>query len=192
MSVTLAPGRVIPATLTRRDYDELVSGGHFEDQTVELLEGVLVPMSPQGVDHARAIDRIAGALMIRLFLRHGEAYRVRQEKPFAASDLSEPEPDIAVVDAASDVWGSDHPSRAHLLIEVAETSRRVDLMQKPRIYAASEVPEYWVVDLPRRTVVRHVTPTVHLRRAYVDVTDLPFTAPLEILGVEVTIADLLR
>jgi Uma2 family endonuclease len=178
--------------LSRAQYDALVEAGHFRDEPVELLEGVLVRMSPQGVDHARAVDRIATSIMLRLYLDHGEAYRVRQEKPFAASDDSEPEPDIAVVDAATDTWGAGHPSQAHLVVEVADTSRRVDLVHKPRIYAASGIPEYWVVDLPRRTVVRHAQPTDSDRRAYVIVEDVRFTDPLSILGIDVTVADLLR
>jgi Uma2 family endonuclease len=178
--------------LSRAQYDALVEAGHLQDEPVELLEGVLVRMSPQGVDHARAVDRIATAVMLRLYLDRGEAYRVRQEKPFAASNDSEPEPDIAIVDAADDTWGSGHPSSAHLVIEVADTSRRVDLVHKPRIYAHSGVPEYWVVDLPRRVVVRHVHPTDTDRRAYEVVEDVSFTQPLSILGIEVTLADLLR
>jgi Uma2 family endonuclease len=178
--------------LTRAQYDALVEQGHFRDEPLELLEGVLVRMSPQGVDHARAVERIASALRLRLYLAHGEIYRVREEKPFAASDLSEPEPDIAVVDAAADAWGADHPSAAHLLVEVADTSRRVDLVHKPRIYGASGVPEYWVVDLPRSMVVRHLDPSLDPRRPYGDITDVPFYETLKILGIEVTVADLLR
>lgn len=178
--------------LTRAKYDLLVERGAFEGEPVELLEGELIRMAPQGPPHSRAIDNLAWHIDRRLVAAHGDIYRVRQEKPFAASDLSEPEPDIAVVDAADDRWGAGHPSSAHVVIEVADTSRRVDLVHKPRIYAASGIPEYWVVDLPRRMIVRHVDPTDTDRRAYAVVEDVSFTQPLSILGIEVTLADLLR
>lgn len=128
---------------------------------------------------------------------HGNAYAVRQEKPFAASDLSEPEPDIAVIDEDQAAWDiPGHPSAAHLILEVAETSRRVDLGYKPRICAASGVPLYWVVDLARRCVVVHAHPrssgTTPADSGYDDVTTHAFSASLDVLGVSLKIADVLR
>jgi Uma2 family endonuclease len=41
------------------------------------------------------------------------------------------------------------------LIEVAETSRNRDLEWKRRIYATSEIAEYWVVDADGQVVVVH-------------------------------------
>lgn len=34
--------------LRRVEYDELVSLGHFQNERIELINGVLVPMSPIG------------------------------------------------------------------------------------------------------------------------------------------------
>ena len=41
--------------------------------------------------HAQAVDIIAWALDRALLRRFGEVYRVRQEKPFAASTRSDPQ-----------------------------------------------------------------------------------------------------
>ena len=177
---------------TRELYDALVTTGRLDGVPVELLEGELVTMSPQGEPHASAVDNLAWHLQRALFQRYGEAYRVRQEKPFAASDRSEPEPDIAVIDAAAAAWGAGHPTRAHLIVEVAESSRRVDLRHKPRIYAGAEVPLYWVLDLSRSQVVVHTDPAADLGPGYATVQTLPLTTELTVLGIDVVLADLLR
>jgi Uma2 family endonuclease len=180
------------APLTRAQYDALVAQGAFAGQPVELLEGELVTMAPQGPPHSRGIDLLARRLDRLLLAEHGEAFAVRQEKPFAASDLSEPEPDIAVVDAADAAWGlPGHPSRAHLVVEVADSSARVDLAHKPRVYAASEVPLYWVVDLARQRTVVHRDPRPAPDAGYDTVTTHLFTVPLEVLGVTLRLSDVI-
>ena len=64
---------------------------------VELLLGVLVDISPQGPLHAEVVSRLAEAL-IRELPSH---VRTRVQSPLALSDDSEPEPDLAVVPAAT-------------------------------------------------------------------------------------------
>jgi Uma2 family endonuclease len=39
-------------------------------------------------------------------------------------------------------------------VEIADTSAAFDLTRKAELYANAGVPEYWVVDLTRRIVVR--------------------------------------
>lgn len=176
--------------LTRAQYDAMVEAGLLEGEPVQLLEGELVRMAPQGWDHARGIDQIAEGLRERLVARHGTAYRVRQEKPLAVTADSEPEPDVAVVDAAV-LRGTSHPAWAHLVIEVADSSRFLDRRHKSRIYAAGGVPRYWVVDLVVRRVVVHGNPVTDSSPRYATVDEVDFSAPLDILDVAVTMDQLL-
>lgn len=48
-----------------------------------------------------------------------------------------------------------HPTWALLVIEVADSSRGVDLGDKAALYAESDVDEYWVVDLDAGCVHVH-------------------------------------
>jgi hypothetical protein len=41
-----------------------------------------------------------------------------------------------------------HPSHAHLLIEVADSSQEDDPRIKGPLYAATGVPEYWILAVP--------------------------------------------
>ncbi|HVT06342.1 MAG TPA: Uma2 family endonuclease, partial [Polyangia bacterium] len=78
--------------LRRVEYDRLVELGFFdEDEKIELLDGVIVQMTPQGLAHAAAIEVLTHQLVVALATRA----RVRVQLPFAASDISEPEPDLA-------------------------------------------------------------------------------------------------
>jgi Uma2 family endonuclease len=135
----IAPERI--RGLRRVEYDRLVDLGVFEDEKIELLCGVLVEMSPQGTRHAAVGRRLTELLMFAL----GRRAMVGCQFPFAAGEFSEPEPDIAVTPRSDDE--SEHPARAFLIIEVAESSIRKDRGLKAAIYAAAGVPEYWVVDL---------------------------------------------
>lgn len=138
-----------PRPITRAEYDRLVSLGFFEDERVELLHGVLVRMTPQDPLHAFSVQKLNSLLLPKLL---GRA-EVRIQAPFAASDDSEPEPDVAVVplDVRGD-YRREHPSTAWLLVEVANTSQRKDRNIKAKLYATSRVTEYWIVDVPARAV----------------------------------------
>ena len=155
-----------PHRLTRKEYDRLAELGFFEGERVELVHGIVVRMSPIGPGHADPIDRLMEWLVPALL---GRA-RVRIQQPFVACDESEPEPDVAVVPVGP--YAKAHPDRAHFLVEVAESSLAYDRETKAPLYAASEVPEYWVVDVASRAVEVYTAP---LAGRYTSV--VRFTAP---------------
>jgi Uma2 family endonuclease len=156
MSTALLPlqevlgGQIRP--LRRDDYDRLVDAGVFEGEPIELLEGFLVQMSPEGPPHVYVIDRLNELLVTALAGR----YLVRISHPLALGDRSEPEPDVAVV--PRDDFRRSHPQTALLVIESASSSRRRDLGFKAQLYSRHGIPEYWVVDVDAAQVVVHTDP----------------------------------
>lgn len=132
--------------LRREEYDRLVDLGLFANERVELIRGVIVRMSPQGAPHAGPIEVLTEVLVPALLSRA----RVRVQLPLIGPDDSEPEPDLAVVPRGD--HSLEHPSAAHLIIEVARTSAQYDRGTKGPLYAAMGVPEFWVVDVTRRVV----------------------------------------
>ncbi|HVW23813.1 MAG TPA: Uma2 family endonuclease [Polyangiaceae bacterium] len=138
--------------LRRVEYDQLVALGVFQDERIELLDGVLVPMSPIGPRHSSAIDQLT-LLLVRAL---GDRARIRVQNPFIASEISEPQPDLLVAPLRS--YTEDHPDEAYLVIEVAESSLRIDRGRKLRIYAERGVPEYWIVDVVARRIEVHREP----------------------------------
>ncbi len=142
-----------PRLLSRAEYDRMVDQGLFADERVELIRGILVEMSPIGSRHADPVD-----VLTRHFVRAmGDDAVVRVQQPFAASDDSEPEPDLALVPPRR--YADSHPERAFLVIEVSDESLKYDRETKARLYAASGVPEYWIVDVNGRSVEVFDQPT---------------------------------
>ncbi len=146
----LAPESVRP--IQRREFERMVAVGFFEDERVELIRGTLVTMSPQGAFHADVTRQLTELLVVALA---GRA-QVRAHSPLAVSDDSEPEPDVAVVPPGN--YSSEHPARAYLVVEVAESSLRKDREIKAGLYARAGVPEYWLVNLIDRVVEVHTSP----------------------------------
>jgi Uma2 family endonuclease len=140
--------------LTSEEYHRLIEAGAFEDwPRVELIEGLLCDMSARGRWHELVVEHLIWRLSKSL---DDERYRLRA---VAALSLgrSEPEPDFAIVRRGSaDPY---HPGSAALVIEVAASSHRRDLLVKPRIYAQAGVEEYWVVDVKNGLVIVHREPS---------------------------------
>jgi Uma2 family endonuclease len=147
--------------ISRVEYETMVEAGLFADERVELLYGSIVTMSPKGTKHEATIQRLTARLVVAL----SERAAVRIQSSFAASDGSEPEPDVAVVPRGD--YDDHHPTEANLLIEVAESSLATDRGPKAQLYAECGVPEYWVVNLIDNMIEVH---TDIIRGVYTSVT----------------------
>ena len=171
--------------LSRREYDKLVDLGVFEDERVELLRGMLVTMSPQGAPHAT----ITAWLAQRFIRMLDDSFDVRTHSPFAATEDSEPEPDVSVSRRAV---GFSHPDSALLLVEVSETSLRKDRLLKAPIYGESHVPEYWIVDISGTALEVHVhtRPTADGYRQIETLRDGDVLRPTKLDGVAINVADI--
>jgi Uma2 family endonuclease len=126
--------------LKRVEYEQLASLGFFEEERVELLFGLVVPMTPVDPAHEESGFRIQRTLNRQV----GARAQVRAENSFAASDISEPRPDVLVI-PERDYW-DEHPSKAFLIVEVARSSLRRDKGPKALLYGLAEVDEYWIVN----------------------------------------------
>src|SRR5438309_5239636 len=108
---------------TRVEYDRLIELGVFQPgERVELLDGLLVVREPQGSRHAAAIRSVMEALRRAL----GDTWQIDSQLPIALDADSEPEPDVSVVPRAPDNYRGGHPSRPVLIVEIAESSYRID------------------------------------------------------------------
>ena len=146
----------MPPPLTRRwtrvEYERLVALGVFRpDERLELIDGALFVSEPQGSRHAAAIRRVLAALRHAL----GDAWQIDSQLPIALDADSEPEPDVAVVPRDPGAYRDGHPSRAVLIVEIAEQSYRIDREYKASLYARAGVPDYWIIDLAHDAVQVH-------------------------------------
>ena len=171
--------------ISRREYEQMGQLGMFRDERVELLRGMLVKKMTIGWLHAEVVSWLTRELVLQL----GRAYQVRTQSPFAASEWSEPEPDVAI--ARIDKTRRDHPSELQLVIEVAESSLRRDRGVKLGIYAETGVPEYWVIDLTTMTVEVYTQPSGD-GYAHVETLTDGVLRPTQLPGVALAIAEMPR
>jgi Uma2 family endonuclease len=181
--------------LTRARYDQLVEKGAFgPGDHVELLDGLLVAREPQGSRHAVAVDLVRAALE-RAF---GRAYYVRDDKPLALDDASEPEPDVCVVPGSPRDYLRTHPTGAALVVEVAASGLWIARGRKATMYARAGIADYWIVNLADRVLEVHRAP-VHLGggrrlwsyRTLQSVGSDDTVSPLAVPSARVAVADLL-
>ena len=180
---------------TRQEYDKMVTAGIFPPgERVELVDGEILAMTPQGSAHATAVSLTEEVLRV-LF---GRGYNVRVQMPLALDPSSEPEPDLTVVPGSPRDYRDAHPTSAFLLVEVADTTLQYDREQKGSLYARAGVAEYWIVNLLDRCVevYREPAPSSQGRYGWGYRTVHTYTAedrlsPLTAPQARVSVADLL-
>jgi Uma2 family endonuclease len=127
-----------------------------EDDSVELIEGEVVEMSPIGSTHQGCVDELSSLITERL----GGSVIVRVQGPIHIDEHSEPQPDISLLKPCPDFYRRSHPTPSDVLlvIEVADTSIEYDRSAKLPLYARAGIPEAWLIILPKELVEVHSEP----------------------------------
>lgn len=132
---------------TREEYHRMAESGVLSpDERVELIDGEIFRVMPQGNLHPVAIRLAAEALRAAL----GKGYDILIQMPLALEPHSEPEPDLAVVRGSPRDFRNSHPTTALLVVEVAETTLDDDRGRKGSLYARAGIPDYWICNLIHR------------------------------------------
>ena len=142
---------------TAADLARMVDAGILaEGAPIELIDGELIIVSPQGPSHIVAIQILAELLR----KAYEGATHVRVQGPIQAAPDSQPEPDLAVARGGIRDYRARHPSgdELELVVEIARTSQILD-RSKASLYARAGVPVYWLVDLAARRVEVYSEPS---------------------------------
>jgi Uma2 family endonuclease len=117
------------------------------DVRTELIEGEIIEMPRMGSSHAGTVGRLNHLILPAL----SRSAQIRVELPVHLDNYSEPMPDLAVVLPRNDFYRSSHPGPADtlLIVEVSQSSLRLDRNVKVPLYARHQVPEVWLIDLER-------------------------------------------
>jgi Uma2 family endonuclease len=160
MAHTLRPRR-----FTVDEYQRMGETGILAcDERLELIAGRIVVCEPIGSRHAATVDRLNRLWTSRL----GERAIVRIQNPvrFATQD-SEVQPDVMLLRPRDDFYSAAHPVAADvlLLIEVADTTLRLERRVRLPLYARVGVQELWLCDLVSQRVQVCREPLGHHYRA---------------------------
>ncbi len=133
-------------TFTVDEYHMMAEAGLFdEDSRVELIDGIIVAMSPIGAPHLLCVNRL-DALLHRLKIGRDLDVMISVQNPLRLGPKQEPEPDVALLRPFADVRVPE-AADALLVVEVADTTLATDRSVKAPRYAAAGIPEVWIVDL---------------------------------------------
>jgi Uma2 family endonuclease len=128
-----------------------------EDNRLELINGNIVVREPIRAYHAGTVARLNRLWTSRL----GDRAIVNLQNPvqFPTED-SELQPDVILLRPREDFYTTAHPQATDvlLLIEVADTTLRLDRRIKIPLYARVGVQEVWLVDLTAARLEVHRGP----------------------------------
>ena len=143
---------------TLEEYHRLIKIGFLSKKDkLELLEGLLVMRPRISPLHAHTSSKLH-RVFSPLYGREKTMLRIRGPVSIPESD-SEPEPDLTLyVGGEADHWERHpYPCEINLIAEISESTLRRDRFHKGRIYAQAGILEYWIVNLPDKSleIYRH-------------------------------------
>jgi len=141
---------LITAKWSLDDYHQMIESGLLAERSLELINGEIIEMSPEGVSHSFYCRGTAKYLRSIL----GNRAEVSEAHPITLPNDSEPEPDIAIVRTPDTLYQTRHPFPEDIfwLIEIAN-STLAKLGVKRDLYAQAGIPEYWVMNLQTSELV---------------------------------------
>jgi len=141
------------AHFTLAQYELMAEAGVFDGkhrQRVELIRGEIREMTPIGIGHAAAVDRLSRWSIENLPARRAWV-RIQGTLTVPALE-SAPEPDVLWLVPKDYSEGHPEPEDVLLLIEAAESSLAEDTGEKALLYAEAGIADYWVVNLVENCV----------------------------------------
>ena len=179
-----------PGTKRRFTVDEFermgMAGIFGHDERVELLAGEIYRMSPAGRFHEVLRSELNDAWSARTVR---DKFKLLTEMPLRLSQDFEPVADLVVYPRSMlspDVRGRD----ALLVVEIADSSLKMDTTLKASAYAAGGVREYWVINARTRETIIHRNPGPDGFATKFDLAASDTLTPLLVPELAVRLADL--
>jgi Uma2 family endonuclease len=175
---------------TVQEYAHLSELGILDsNERTELLAGKIVIMTAKGTPHVIALQLIASSLQDRL----NNTALIRTQDPILLDNFSEPEPDLAIVSGKILDYADRHPSPedVYLVVEVADSTLKKDCEVKDKLYARSNISDYWVIDVKNRQVHIFRTPTSTGYASHLILSDSQTISPLAFPAIVLPISSIL-
>jgi len=173
------------------EYHCMADAGVFHpEERVELIAGQLVKMAAKVTAHTVTLRRIN-----RLFTRLSFQIEVmvQIQDPIVLDDYSEPQPDLALLRLEPREYIDAHPTAAdtYLVIEVADSSFKYDSETKAKLYAQSNIADYWVLDVVKRQLHVFRQPNNQGYQSEVILTEDDSISPLQFPDITISIQEML-
>jgi Uma2 family endonuclease len=172
--------------LTVDDYYRMSELGLLDPwKKTELIDGEIIEVNSMNSRHAGTVNRLNRLLHDAV----GNKALISSQTPVRLSTRSEPQPDLMVLKPRRDEYVDSHPVPADVLlvIEVADSSARLDREIKVPLYARHGIAELWLVDLDASLFRRHRKP---VKGAHLEVETTPTPGVLPLPGLSRASIDL--
>jgi len=171
---------------TLAEFERLTELGILtQSDSIELIGGELVPMSPKGNRH----EVVRGAILNWLRRNLPDQFDLHAEPGWRASEADYFEPDFLIGPRGCSPT-SIRPEDVVLLIEIAHSSLRFDTSTKACGYARLGVCEYWAVNAETLGTRVHRQPTADGYASASDVSASDDLAAALVPGLSVKLSDL--
>jgi Uma2 family endonuclease len=141
---------------TVEEFERMSTAGVLPGRGVELVDGLVVEMSPKGDRHAYAVMILTHAFVAQSRSRY---YVNAENLTLRLGPREARDPDLALARAErSYARERPRPGELALVVEVAGASLHHDLGERKAAYARVGIPEYWVVDLQHNAFVVYRAP----------------------------------
>ncbi len=175
-----------PARFSVEEFMGMADAGAFDDFAgkIELVEGVIVRMSPAQSEHFW-YQRQLFVKLHALFGEDRDGWIVGQEPTVRIGKITVRDPDIAIL--RPPIVGKRTIFEAQnvlLVAEVSDSSLGKDRGSKRLGYAKAMIPNYWIVDIKGRRVEVMSRPQ---KGKYQDDVFVSFGEPIAVPGTDETI-----
>jgi Uma2 family endonuclease len=169
-----------PALFSIEEFQQLCDTGIFAGSKVELVEGVVVRMSPAMPRHLQ-IQRQLFRDLDAIFGDGIDGYVATFEMTVKLGDRTLRDIDIALVRGLAEAKTYLGPSAILLAAEMSVTTLNYDLNDKRVDYARGGIPHYWVVDVAHECIHVFGDP---IDGDYTSRHRVPFGEPLPVPGCD--------
>lgn len=133
----------------------MVDAGFLEGKKVELIDGVIVAMSPAGPQHNQFL-----ILIVDLFAPLLQKSQLAIQGTLSVSEAQVFDPDVMLLRKKENGYKQQlpGPDDVLLLVDASASSLHSDQQIKLPIYAQAGIQEYWIADLDNERLLVHRDP----------------------------------
>jgi Uma2 family endonuclease len=174
-----------PARFSAEEFMDMATAGAFENIVgkIELVEGVIIRMSPAHAPHFR-YQRELFVRLHEIFGAGQDGFIVGQTPTVRLAADTVRDPDVGILHVPEGLQGIFDAAHFLLAAEVSDSSLPKDRGSKRLSYARAGIPHYWVVDIRGRKVELWSSPDGGDYSAH---RSIPFGDPIPVPGTDKTI-----
>ena len=184
-TLTTNPPRPFKRLYSLEEFFKMGELGLFKDQRVELIDGEVIVLPPQGKAHSQAVRRLTERLVLKF---HGRAF-VPTQCPLILDGVGRVylEPNLALLRLPQERYDDKfvEPADVQLIIEISDSTLNDDRTDKLKRYANNGVLEHWIFNVGSNRLEVNREPEAGRYKTQLEFEAGQEVAPLEFPDAEI-------